>query len=93
MAFKHTPVTVGVEATDLLAGVPDTQDFSSRSILIQNPVTSVALYLGGEGVTAEDYGYVVAPGGEFATSLENGERLYGAVDVDTTDFRILHSGV
>jgi hypothetical protein len=89
MALAHERVTVASTAT-LLSSNSAGRD--GQSLLIQNPSTSAALYLGGAGVTTTNYGYLLVSGGEMSITLQNAESLYGVV-ASTSIVNIIRQGV
>lgn len=97
MAVKHKAVLVGNTATSLTAGTIDTDTAYeqsaniARSILVQNS-SGATVYLGGPGVTAGDYGYALAAGGEIAIDLTPGDELFAVAAAPQTIYT-LHLGV
>lgn len=89
MALAHERVTVASTATLLSSG---SAGRDGQSLLIQNPSTSAALYIGGAGVTIINYGYLLPSGGEMSIGLQNGESLYGVV-ASTSTVNIIRQGV
>jgi hypothetical protein len=91
MSIDHASVTVADTATSLLGDVEDSQGNHQRSILLSEP--SATIYVGGPGVTDEDYGYKLESGGELPIDLFSGDVLYGVVASGTATVRVLHTGV
>ena len=91
-------VSVGTSATALNAtDATVTADARGNSILIKNPSGSVTVYIGGSDVTADTTagtgGYPLAPGGELAVTVNEGEIVYGRVAASTQSVNVLRQGV
>lgn len=91
MSVAHNLVSVTTTATNILAGVTDARG-GSRSVSVQN-VSSVTVYLGGQGVTSTNYGFALAAGSSVSYDLDKGERLYAVVATGTASVATLHTGV
>lgn len=96
MALEGAIVTVGTTAT-LLSGATfsDTINYNYRgqSILVQNPSTTVTVYLGGTDVTSSVYGYRLLPNQSVSIDLYPGEQLYAAVASSTQTVSVIRTGV
>jgi hypothetical protein len=66
---------------------------SGMDITIQNIHESAYVYVGGEGVTASDYGYRVAPGAAFSIELPGQDALYAISTVNSSKVAILQTGL
>jgi hypothetical protein len=62
-------------------------------ITIQNIHESAYVYVGGEGVTASDYGYRIAPGAAFSIELPGTNALYAISTVNSSKVAILQTGL
>ena len=62
-------------------------------ITIQNIHESAYVYVGGEGVTASDYGYRIAPGAAFSIELPGQDALYAISTVPSSKVAILQTGL
>jgi hypothetical protein len=62
-------------------------------ITIQNIHESAYVYIGGEGVTASDYGYRIAPGAAFSIELPGTNALYAISTVNSSKVAILQTGL
>jgi hypothetical protein len=62
-------------------------------ITIQNIHESAYVYIGGEGVTASDYGYRIAPGSAFSIELPGRDSLYAISNVNSSKVAILQTGI
>jgi hypothetical protein len=62
-------------------------------ITIQNIHESAYVYVGGEGVTASDYGYRIAPGAAFSIELPGQDALYAISTVNSSKVAILQTGL
>ena len=66
---------------------------SGMDITIQNIHESAYVYIGGEGVTASDYGYRLAPGSAFSVELPGRDSLYAITNVNASKVAILQTGL
>jgi hypothetical protein len=66
---------------------------SGMDITIQNIHESAYVYVGGEGVTASDYGYRIAPGAAFSIELPGQDALYAISTVNSSKVAILKTGL
>jgi hypothetical protein len=66
---------------------------SGMDITIQNIHESAYVYVGGEGVTASDYGYRIAPGAAFSIELPGLDALYAISSVNNSKVAILQTGL
>ena len=66
---------------------------SGMDITIQNIHESAYVYVGGEGVTASDYGYRIAPGAAFSIELPGTNALYAISTVNSSKVAILQTGL
>jgi len=66
---------------------------SGMDITIQNIHESAYVYVGGEGVTASDYGYRIAPGEAFSIELPGQDALYAISTVNSSKVAILQTGL
>jgi hypothetical protein len=62
-------------------------------ITIQNIDDSAYVYIGGEGVTASDYGYRITPGSAFSIELPGRDALYAISNVNSSKVSILKTGL
>lgn len=96
MAVAGVRITVGTSAT-LLSSVtpsdPILYNQKGQSLLIQNPSTTVTVYLGGSNVTSTTYGFALAPQQAISIDLDGGENLYAAVATSTLIINVLRKGV
>ena len=93
MAIKHGLVPVGTGSTLLVT--QDTgygQGQAGESICVQNPSSTVTVYLGGTGVTTASYGFALGPLSSLSVDLADGEALYGVVDTVPTTVSCLYQG-
>lgn len=65
---------------------------SGMDITIQNLSDTAYVYLGGEGVTSEDFGYRLAPGAAWSVELPGLDALYAIADESTT-IAVLKTGL
>jgi hypothetical protein len=61
-------------------------------ITIQNLSETAYVYLGGEGVNAEDFGYRLAPGAAWSVELPGQDELYAIAD-ELTYIAVLKTGL
>jgi len=66
---------------------------SGMDITIQNIHASAYVYVGGEGVTASDYGYRIAPGSAFSVELPGTNALYAITNVNGSAIAVLKTGL
>ncbi len=94
MAIKHTTVTVGTAAVDLVSSVPDLTDRAviERSLVVSNEGT-VDVFLGGPGVSVTDYGLRLAAGGSMTLDLTMRDVLFAVAGAAGQVVRVLHAGV
>ena len=96
MAVAGLRITVGTTATLLSSTTPSdpiAYNQKGQSLLIQNPSTTVTVYLGGSNVTSTVYGFALAPQQAISIDLAGGENLYAAVATSTQVVNVLRSGV
>lgn len=90
MALAHERVSVGTTAT-LLSSTYAGKD--GQTILVQNPSTTVVVYLGGAGVTTTSYGFALGVSSDLSVDLKDGETLYAVVAASTLTVNVLRQGV
>lgn len=66
---------------------------SGMDVTIQNIHASAYVYVGGEGVTASDYGYRIAPGSAFSVELPGLDALYAITNVNGSAIAVLKTGL
>jgi hypothetical protein len=66
---------------------------SGMDITIQNVDASAYVYLGGEGVTASDYGYRLAPGSAWSVELPPLDALYAITDTNNSKVALFKMGL
>jgi hypothetical protein len=89
MAVTHNIVSIGTTATVISTAAGDRD---GHSVLVQNPSSSVIVYIGGEGVTTSSYGVSLAGGSDISVDLLQGEILYGVVASSTQNVNVLRAG-
>jgi len=89
MAVTHSRVSVGTTATKLTS---DYDGKDGQTINVQNPDGGINVYLGGEGVTTTDYGYLLKPDTSFSVELQDDEKLYAVVATGTQTLNIFRQG-
>lgn len=94
MAIQHATTAVTTTSTSLTASVSDAlgYDTVARSVLLTN-TSAVDVFLGGEGVTTANCGYILTAGSEVSLDLTLGDSLYAVVASGTANVRALHTGV
>lgn len=96
MAVEGTIITVGTTATrlsDISFSDAINYNFRGQSILIQNPSTTITVYIGGSDVTSSVYGYKLSPNQSVSFDLYPGEQIYAAVASSTQAVNVLRTGV
>ena len=66
---------------------------SGMDITIQNIHESAYVFVGGEEVSASDYGYRIAPGSAFSIELPGQDALYAISTVNSSKVAILQTGL
>ena len=89
MAVSHSRVSVGTTATKLTT---DYDGKDGQTINVQNPAGGVDVYIGGEGVTTTDYGYLLKAETNFSVELQDDEKLYAVVTTSTQTVNIIRQG-
>ena len=62
-------------------------------ITIQNLHESGYVYLGGEGVDSEDFGYRLAPGAAWSVELPGRDAIYAITDTSSVSIAVLKTGL
>lgn len=90
MATTHALVTLSnTEATRLTpSGV-----HSGMDITIQNLDSEAYVYIGGEGVTSEDFGYRLAPASAISFELPGKNALYAISDTNQSQIAVLKTNL
>jgi hypothetical protein len=68
---------------------PEGKVHSGLDLTVQNIDEEAIVYLGGEGVTAENYGYKLEPGDGFSIELNPRDQLYAISDTDESEVALL----
>ena len=89
MAVTHARVSVGTTATKLTS---DYDGKDGQTINVQNPTGGVSVYIGGDGVTTTDYGYLLTANSNFSVELQDDEKLYAVVASSTQTVNIIRQG-
>jgi len=66
---------------------------SGMDITLQNVDDTAYVYIGGEGVNPEDFGYRLAPGAAWSVELPSSDALYAITDVDNSYIAILKTSL
>jgi hypothetical protein len=66
---------------------------SGLDITIQNVHATAIVYLGGSGVTADNYGYRLAPGAAWSVELPGRNALYAITDTNNSKVAILKTNL
>ena len=77
MAVNHEVYTIGNE-TAILIGPGE--NHAGRDITIQNLSSVNNVYIGGEGVTTESFGYMLEPKAAWSVELRGGDNIYAISD-------------
>jgi hypothetical protein len=89
MAVTHARVSVGTTATKLTS---DYEGKDGQTINVQNPTGGVSVYIGGDGVTTTDYGFLLKADSSFSIELQDDEKLYAVVASSTQTVNIIRQG-
>ena len=88
MATFHDLLTLSnATATELTPGARH----SGLDLTIQNVDDTAIVYIGGEGVTASDYGFKLTPGAGFSIELNPNDRLYAISDTNGSNAALLRA--
>ena len=68
---------------------PEGKVHSGLDLTVQNIDEEAIVYLGGEGVTAENYGYKLEPGDGFSIELNPRDQLFAISDTDESEVALL----
>ena len=90
MSLSHERVSVTTAATQLSSNYAGKD---GQTVSVQNPSTSVTVYLGGAGVSTASYGYALGTSSDMSIDLQDGEILYGVVASSTLTVNVLRQGV
>jgi hypothetical protein len=87
-----------MHALTQLSNTTDTQltpngTHSGMDITVQNISDTAYVYLGGEGVNSEDFGYRLAPGAAWSVELPGQDALYAIADTNGTYIAVLQTGL
>jgi hypothetical protein len=87
MATYHELLTLSnVTDTEL---TPEGRIHSGLDLTVQNVHETAIVYIGGEGVTAENYGYKLESGDAFSVELNPRDQLYAISDTDGSELALL----
>jgi hypothetical protein len=68
---------------------PEGKVHSGLDLTVQNIDEEAIVYLGGEGVTTENYGYKLEPGDGFSIELNPRDQLFAISDTDESEVALL----
>lgn len=86
MATTHGLITLS-DSTATLVTTPGTH--SGADVTIQNVDEAAVVYLGGEGVTAADYGFKLTAGAAWSVELSSNDHIYAISDTDASKVAVL----
>jgi hypothetical protein len=86
MATTHSLIALSDSTATAVSG---TGTHSGADITIQNVDDTAIVYLGGEGVTAADYGFKLTPGAAWSVELSGKDHLYAISDTDASEAAVL----
>lgn len=87
MATYHELLTLSDETETELT--PEGKTHSGLDLTVQNVHATANVYIGGEGVTALNYGYKLEPGDAFSIELNPRDELFAISDVDGSELALL----
>jgi hypothetical protein len=87
MATYHELLTLSNETEIELT--PEGKIHSGLDITVQNVHATANVYIGGIGVTAENYGYKLEAGDAFSVELNPRDELYAISDTDGSELALL----
>ena len=66
---------------------------SGRDITIQNVDSEAYVYIGGTGVSSNDYGYRINPDSAISFSLLSPDTIYAVSDTNESKIAVMHVGI
>lgn len=66
---------------------------SGLDLTIQNVHATAMVYVGGEGVTASNYGFRIAPGNAISFSLLANDAMYAITDTNGSKVAVIKVGI
>jgi hypothetical protein len=66
---------------------------SGIDITIQNIDTTAIVYIGGSGVTSDNYGYRLAPGAAWSIELAGRDAIYAITDTNNSKVAVLKTSL
>lgn len=87
MATYHELVTLSDTAAAEVT--PSGKIHSGLDLTVQNIDETAIVYIGGEGVTASDYGFKLDPGAAFSVELNPKDKLYVISDTADSEVAVL----
>lgn len=88
MATYHELVALSNStATELTPGARH----SGLDLTVQNVDETAVVYIGGEGVTASNYGFKLTSGAGFSIELNPNDRLYAISDTNESEVALLRA--
>lgn len=90
MAVTHNTIQLG--NTEPIA-VSVTGQHAGRDITIQNISDTAYVYLGGEGVDSENFGYRIAPHGAWSVELRQQEVIYAVTSENGSYVAVIQLGL
>jgi hypothetical protein len=90
MAVTHN--IIQLSDSDPVA-VSVTGQHAGRDITIQNISNSAYVYIGGEGLSVENYGYCIDPNSSFSVELRQQEVIYGVTSENGSSVAVIQLGL
>jgi hypothetical protein len=87
----HALVTLSDSAAVMVSS--SGQKFLGEDLTVQNIHASAIVYVGGEGVTAADYGYRLSPGAAISFEVPARDKVYAISDVNGSQVAVLRMGL
>jgi hypothetical protein len=81
MAVTHNIIVLNNETA---VPVSVTGNHAGRDITIQNISTTAYVYIGGEGVTTNNYGYRISPNSAWSVELRKEDVIYAISSTDSS---------
>lgn len=66
---------------------------SGMDITVQNLSDTAYVYIGGDGVNSEDFGYRLSPGSAWSVELPGLDALYAITDTNDSYIAVLQTGL
>lgn len=90
MAVSHAVIILSSESS---TRITPNGLHSGMDVTIQNLDSEAYVYIGGEGVTTESFGYRLAPASAISFELPGRDALYAVSDTNESQIAVLKTGL